>query len=117
VTFAPPALPAEPAAQATAAGAGLILLVLAALLAGAAPARVLPKDPDEQAVRLAPDALGASVRPLAYLANPGPALRAAWRLLERSSEGLRLLMGLFEQRYYLLGVLAALITIMLLMAQ
>lgn len=116
-----PGAPAEPpftlTAQVAAAAAGLALVALAAGVALARPDRTLPRDPDEEPVRLAPDALGAALRPLAWLASPEPLLRRIWRVLQRASEGLHFVMGLFEQRYYLLGVLAALLTIMLLMAQ
>jgi formate hydrogenlyase subunit 3/multisubunit Na+/H+ antiporter MnhD subunit len=117
VPFAPPAAPLDPRALAAAIAAGALLLVLAALPASAAPTRAVKRDPDEDTVRLAPDTLGKTLRPLAWLANPAPLIAGVGALLERSSELMRLLVGLFEQRYYLLGVLAALITIMLLMAQ
>jgi hypothetical protein len=87
------------------------------LVSRAPSARAVTRDPEEEAVRLPPQAAGDALRPLAWLARPTPLLRALWGGLERTSEGLRFLMGIFEQRYYLLGVLAALITIMLLMAQ
>ncbi|HMQ33964.1 MAG TPA: proton-conducting transporter membrane subunit, partial [Chloroflexaceae bacterium] len=115
--FAPAELPATPAAQAAAAAAGLALAALTTAALLARPARAPRRDPDEEEVRLAPDALGAALRPLAWLADPEPLLGLAWRGLQRASEGLRFVIGLFEQRYYLLGVLAALLTIMLLMAQ
>jgi hypothetical protein len=117
VAFAPPALPIEPAQRIVAGLAGAFLIVVAALLTWAAPVRTLRLDPAEDEVRLAPDALGASMRPLALLANPAPLLAGLWWILEQVSERVRVVVGLFEQRYYLLGVLAALITIMLLMAQ
>jgi len=46
-----------------------------------------------------------------------PLLQGSWMVLQRASELLRVPLRLFEQRYYLLGVLAALLTIMLLMAR
>lgn len=115
--FAPPAAPIEAAAVGAAIGAGALLAAAAAAVARAAPARAALRERGEEPARLAPDALGLALRPLAWLANPAPLLGALWALLGRSSELLRLVVGLFEQRYYLLGVLAALITIMLLMAQ
>jgi hypothetical protein len=76
------------------------------------------RDPDEDLVRLPPQAAGEALRPLTWLASPAPLLQALWGGLQRSSEGLRFLITLFfEQRFYLLGVLAVLLTIMLLMAQ
>lgn len=115
--FAPGELPAGTAAQLAAGGTGLILIALCAWSMAARPVRAARRDPDEDEVRLAPDALGDTLRPLAWLGNPEPALAWLWAGLQRLSELLRLGMGLFEQRYYLLGVLAALVTIMLLMAQ
>lgn len=114
---APATLPVALSAQAAAIGAGAALALLCAAVATRPSARSLERDPDEEPVQLPPEAAGDALRPLAWLARPTPLLRAIWRGLERTSEGLRVLMGLFEQRYYLLGVLAALITIMLLMAQ
>jgi formate hydrogenlyase subunit 3/multisubunit Na+/H+ antiporter MnhD subunit len=105
------------AARAIAMAAGVVLVLVAVLVSRAPSARTIARDPDEEAVRLPPEAAGEALRPLAWLALPAPLLGALWAGLERTSEGLRFLMGLFEQRYYLLGVLAALITIMLLMAQ
>lgn len=117
IAFAPEQLPLTPTVQALALLVAMFLLVLALAIARARPARVLARDPDEPPVALAPAALGAALRPLAWLGDPAPALRALWAGLTRASAALRLLIGLFEQRYYLLGVLGALITIMLLMAQ
>ncbi len=115
--FAPTELPVGSGAQLAAVAAGLALAALVAGLARRPTIRALRRDPEEEAVVLAPDALGATLRPLAWLANPEPLLQAAWAGLQAFSRGLRLIMSLFEQRYYLLGVLAALLIIMLLMAQ
>jgi formate hydrogenlyase subunit 3/multisubunit Na+/H+ antiporter MnhD subunit len=117
IAFAPDALPLGAGALMTALMAGLTLAGLGLALARARPARTFSHDPDEQPVALAPEALGTALRPLAWLGDLAPALRALWAGLTRVSQGLRLLMALFEQRYYLLGVLGALIVIMLLMAQ
>jgi formate hydrogenlyase subunit 3/multisubunit Na+/H+ antiporter MnhD subunit len=115
--LAPDGPPSSQEARLAAIGAGLALIILGAAIGWAAPARTLERDPDEEPVRLAPEALGAALRPLAWLGSPMPLLGALWAGLQWMSEALRFLMGLFEQRYYLLGVLGALITIMLLMAQ
>jgi formate hydrogenlyase subunit 3/multisubunit Na+/H+ antiporter MnhD subunit len=115
--FAPAALPATVGAQLAAAGAGLILMLLLVGMLRAPSGRTLARDPDEGPALLGPDALSEALRPLAWLASPLPLLAGLWRGLQWGSEGLRFFMGLFEQRYYLLGVLAALLTIMLLMAQ
>lgn len=116
-TLGPVQAPIVPVAQGVAVAAGLALLALGILLVRARSARTLARDPDEEAVRLAPEALGALLQPLAWLARPTPLLRGLWLALQLASEVLRIPVGLFEQRYYLLGVLGALITIMLLMAQ
>lgn len=115
--FAPATLPVEMVGQAAAGSAGLVLIIAAALLLRAPVGRSETRDPDEQSAWLAPAALGEVLLPLARLARPTPLLAALWAGLQQASAGLRLLVGLFEQRYYLLGVLVALITIMLLMAQ
>ncbi|NTV63331.1 MAG: hypothetical protein HGA65_07310, partial [Oscillochloris sp.] len=114
---APADLPASQGAQLATVVAGLALVALVAVAGIAAPARMLERDPDEEPVRLAPDALGAALRPLAWMGSLTPLLRVLWAGLQLASKALHFLIGLFEQRYYLLGVLAALITIMLLMAQ
>ncbi len=115
--LAPLQAPIAPVVQGAAVAAGLALLALGILLVRARSARTLARDPDEEAVRLAPEALGALLQPLAWLARPAPLLHGLWLALQLASELLRIPVGLFEQRYYLLGVLGALITIMLLMAQ
>lgn len=125
--FAPAlAWPLEPGAESVRAGrfdqalvvaAGLFIVACFALILRTPPAREAARDSAEDEVYLAPEALGATLRPLAWFANPQALLRAGWRLLERAGDATRLVVSLFEQRYYLLGVLAALITIMLLMAQ
>ena len=117
VPGAPAESPVTSGVRLAAVGAGLTLVVLTALLGWAKPARTLVQDSDEVPVRLAPDALGAALRPVAWLANPTPLLRALWAGLQSMSKALRFLMSFFEQRYYLLGMLATLIMIMLLMAQ
>lgn len=117
VPQAPDELPVSDAALIASIGAGLTLLALAILLARAAPSRSLERDPDEDPVYLGPDALGSLVRPLAWLGHPAPLLQGVWVALTRASAAARFMISLFEQRYYLLGVLAALITIMLLMTQ
>lgn len=114
---APTSLPLEANLYASAMLAGATILVASFALARARTERNVSLDPDEQAVALSPAALGAALRPLAELGDLAPLLKRLWDGLTRASELLRLVMGLFEQRYYLLGVLGALITIMLLMAQ
>lgn len=115
--LAPDAPPATVGAQLAATVAGVALVALLAGVLRAPSDRTLPRDPDEQATYLGPDALGETLRPLAWVASPLPLLVMLWEGARRASEALRFVMGLFEQRYYLLGVLAAILTIMLLMAQ
>lgn len=115
--FAPVALPIAGGQQvAVTVGAALAALTVG-LIARAPGARSLPADPDEEPVRLAPDALALVVRPLAWLSRPQNIIRFAWSSLERASTGLRYAITIFEQRYYLLAVLMVLIIMMLLMAQ
>ncbi|MCX7790811.1 MAG: proton-conducting transporter membrane subunit [Chloroflexaceae bacterium] len=109
--------PVTPVIQGAAIGAGLLLAILGLLMARAAPTRALERDPDEEPAWLAPEGLGTFLQPVSWLARPMPLLRGAWLGLQRASELLRVPLTLFEQRYYLLGVLAALLTIMLLMAR
>ncbi|RRR75259.1 MAG: hypothetical protein EI684_05160 [Candidatus Viridilinea halotolerans] len=97
--------------------AGVFLLLAGITLIRARPERTVQLDPDEHLVTLSPAALGAALRPLAGLSDLRELLNRLWHWLTQLSEWLRLLMSLMEQRYYLLGVLGALITIMLLMAQ
>lgn len=109
--------PIAPVIQGASIVAGMLLAIPGLLLARAASGRSLQRDPDEELVSLAPEGLGMALRPLSWLARPMPLLRSSWVALQRASELLRVPLTLFEQRYYLLGVLAALLTIMLLMAR
>lgn len=115
--FAPVVLPTTDGQQVAAlVGAALAALAIG-LVARAPSARSLPADPDEEPARLAPDALALVARPLAALGRPDGLLRAAWFALSRISLGLRYVVAIFEQRYYLLAVLMVLMIMMLLMAQ
>ncbi|MCG8348201.1 MAG: hypothetical protein MI924_10535 [Chloroflexales bacterium] len=78
--------------------------------------RRIPTDDDMEPVILGPDALGSSIRPLAWLGRPERLLRRTWDGLLMASNATRAAMSIFEQRFYLAGVLLALIVIMLLMA-
>jgi len=117
IPLAPPQLPASPGEQAGAALAGALAVLLALLAARRPSARSLPADPDELPVRLAPDALADGLRPLGALGGPEGLLRAVWGGLAWLSELLRTAMLVFEQRFYLLGVLMMLLVMMLLMAR
>ncbi|MFQ3661998.1 MAG: proton-conducting transporter membrane subunit [Chloroflexaceae bacterium] len=116
-SLAPAAAPIAPLIQAASLAGGLLLVLLGLLVARAPSTRALERDPDEEPAWLAPEGLGALLRPLSWLGRPTPVLQGAWFALQRASELLRIPLTLFEQRYYLLGVLAALLTIMLLMAR
>ncbi len=115
--FWPGDAPIAPVIQGASIVAGMLLAIPGLLMARAAPGRSLERDPDEELVSLAPEGLGVALRPLSWLARPMPLLRSSRVALQRASELLRVPLTLFEQRYYLLGVLAALLTIMLLMAR
>ena len=99
------------------------MCVLAALLLFALPlfARsrryAATEDQPRQAGVAAPWALGASLRGLAWMATPTEAFDQAWRALLALSRGLRRGMALFEQRYYLAGLLIAVILVIMLFIQ
>lgn len=115
--FAPVSPPINGTVQGTVVVSGLLLLGIVWLLVRAPSARTLPESIETPAVRLGSDALGTTLAPLAALGRPTTLLRALWNGLDWFSRGLRIGMLAFEQRYYLLGVLMALIVVMLLMAQ
>ncbi|WP_129671877.1 hypothetical protein [Candidatus Chloroploca sp. Khr17] len=117
LTFAPVDFPVSFGAQLATGIAGGVLVVLMLMIARRPVVRTLERDPDEEPVFLTAEGLGTLLQPLAHLTNPTQGWQAIWQGLQRISQGLRFLLGFFEQRYYLLGVLAALLTIMLLMAQ
>ena len=66
---------------------------------------------------LVPLGLGESLAALARLGAPSAAFSAAWHALLRASDVLRRGLALFEQRYYLAGLLIAVIVIVLLFIQ
>jgi formate hydrogenlyase subunit 3/multisubunit Na+/H+ antiporter MnhD subunit len=66
---------------------------------------------------LAADALGESLSHIAWFADPKLLIERLWQLLSILGRGVQALMTLFERRYYLAGVLLALISILLIMAQ
>lgn len=114
---ASPTPPVTPEGYSAALIGGGLLAALVILLTRARSERELTLDRDEEPVRLSPVGLSTALRPLAWLAHPASLWRRLWTALLRLCELLRFSMRIFEQRYYLLGVLAALITVMLLMAQ
>ena len=115
--MAPVAMPVDTTTQLVATLTGLALVGVTVGLIRARSTRLAILDPDEQPVALAPDALGGLLQPLARLADSALLLRGLGVALLYVSRTLRLLIGLFEHNYYLMGVLAALIVLMLLMAQ
>jgi hypothetical protein len=117
VPLAPPDMPISPVAQATAVAIGLAAAALAAIIARAPSARQIACGPEEELAQLAPDALGQSLRHLASFGRADWLLGRAWAAMRWVSRWLQIVLSFFEQRYYLLGVLVALLTIMLLMAQ
>jgi len=75
------------------------------------------EDQLSQAGVAAPWALGESLRGLAWMAIATEAFAYAWRALLALSRGLRRGMALFEQRYYLAGLLIAVILVIMLFIQ
>ncbi len=65
----------------------------------------------------APEALGTSLRGLAWLGAPSNVFGRAWEGLTRASKGLAWALGFFEQRYYVAGLMIALVAVVLLMLQ
>lgn len=115
--FAPARAPIDPGVQLMIALSGGFLALSALALARAPSARTAATFVETPAVRLDAAALRESLAPLAALGRPLLVLGGLWRALDALSRGMRVVMLAFEQRYYLLGVLMALIIVMLLMAQ
>jgi multicomponent Na+:H+ antiporter subunit A len=109
-----PALPSLPA-QSLCLIAALLLLTLPLLARSRRYAAA--EDQPHQAGVIAPGALGESLRGLAYLAVATEAFAYAWRTLLALSRLLRRGMALFEQRYYLAGLLIAVILMIMLFIQ
>lgn len=116
VPSAPSALPVDTLTQIVAVAAALLGLGLA-LVARRPWVRQFPSDEDMEPVALAPDALANSLRPLAWVGRPTALLRGTWNGLQRLSRWTQVLMTIFEQRYYLAGVLLMLLIVILVMAQ
>ena len=72
------------------------------------------QEPSNFAV-LTPDALGQSLRGLAWFANPARLYQNLWSALLGLSRGVTRLLAMFEQRYYLAGLMIAVIVVVLLM--
>jgi formate hydrogenlyase subunit 3/multisubunit Na+/H+ antiporter MnhD subunit len=99
------------------------ICLLAALLLVALPLlarsrrRVAAEDQPRQVAVAVPWALGESLRGLAWLATAAEVFGQVWLALLALSRGLRRGMALFEQRYYLAGLLIAVILIIMLFIQ
>jgi hypothetical protein len=116
LSFAPPALPVDPAGRLLLLTALLPLPLLWWALRAPEPARA-ERDTEEEPVYLPPSALVSPLRRLLTAADATPLLQLGQRIFDSAGRIVQNLIAPFEQRYYLLGVLAALISIMLLMAQ
>jgi hypothetical protein len=100
-----------------------IAIVLAALALLALPLVALRRrqrrTPSEQEPRnialLTPEALGQSLRGLAWIADPTTLYHYAWRALLGLSRSAAHLLAMFEQRYYLAGLMIAVIVVVMLM--
>jgi formate hydrogenlyase subunit 3/multisubunit Na+/H+ antiporter MnhD subunit len=95
----------------------LAALLLIALPAFARSRRFAAADEPRQAGVGAPWAIGESLSSLAWIAIAPEAFARAWRGLLLLSRGLRRGMALFEQRYYLAGLLIAIILVIMLFIQ
>jgi multicomponent Na+:H+ antiporter subunit A len=93
------------------------LLLLALPLFARSRRSAAAEDQLRQAGVAAPWALGESLRDLAWMAIAPEAFAQAWRALLALSRGLRRGMALFEQRYYLAGLLIAVILVIMLFIQ
>jgi formate hydrogenlyase subunit 3/multisubunit Na+/H+ antiporter MnhD subunit len=67
----------------------------------------------EAAGAIPPTALGHSLRGLAWAAAPDSALARVWEATQQLSRGAGTLLALFERRYYLAGLLIAMIVVIL----
>jgi formate hydrogenlyase subunit 3/multisubunit Na+/H+ antiporter MnhD subunit len=86
------------------------------ILAQRARPRCAPNDRDTRnAALLTPQALGQSLRGLSWLADPGSFFEGVWAGLLRVSQGAAQMLALFEQRYYLAGLMIAVIVVIMLM--
>jgi formate hydrogenlyase subunit 3/multisubunit Na+/H+ antiporter MnhD subunit len=91
--------------------------VLFGVLLQIKPVRQIPADEDMTPVVLPSDALAGQLAPLAETGYPARLMRGLWASLLKLGEWARVWLAVFEQRFYLAGVLLALISLILLMAQ
>ncbi len=114
---APASLPISGAAYALASAAGVFLLLLLLLLSQRKSARQPFQSAKVEPVVLAPDTLSVSQQALVQPGRPSSVLRWFWSILIVVSRGARLAFALFEQRFYLAGILLGLMLLILSMAQ
>jgi formate hydrogenlyase subunit 3/multisubunit Na+/H+ antiporter MnhD subunit len=96
--------------------AAALLLIALSRFAGSRRV-VAANDLPHQAAASTPSALGESLSGLAWAAIAPEAFARAWQALATLSRGLRRGMALFEQRYYLAGLLIAIILVIMLFVQ
>lgn len=116
VPGAPAEMPLPPALQVGVPGVALVVLLLLAALWRVSWVRRTPSDEDMTPVVLAPDTLAQSLLPLAWVGHPSTLIQALWNILDLVNRGVEMALSVFEQRYYLTGVILALISLILLMA-
>lgn len=74
-------------------------------------------DEDMVPVVLPPDALAESLTPLSWIGFPSSLADGFWYVLDLLNRGVQLALAPFEERYYLAGVLLALVSLIVVMAQ
>jgi hypothetical protein len=114
-TDIPPAAPPDAPTQIAAGLAALALLALPILGLRGRQRRAPSGQEPRNAALLTPEALGQSLRGLAWFGNPISLYRIIWGGLLGLSRGATRLLGLFEQRYYLAGLMIAVIVVVMLM--
>ncbi|EFO79390.1 hypothetical protein OSCT_2738 [Oscillochloris trichoides DG-6] len=110
-------LPIIPSMQVATLVIGVVIAALVWLFMRLPVVRQVGRDPEEEPVQLAADGLAHSLRPFAWFARTDALFGWLWERMLTASRLLQIVMSVFEQRYYLLGVMVALLTVMLLMAQ
>jgi formate hydrogenlyase subunit 3/multisubunit Na+/H+ antiporter MnhD subunit len=109
---AAPPLPGAIGQVAAAASTAALLMVVPLALRGRARRAAPAADPPAEGV-LTPAALGESLSGLSWLATPDNLLSGIWAALVGSGRGLARLLGLLEHRYYLAGLVIAMIVVLL----
>lgn len=113
----PAALPVGAGGQVVALLAAIGWAAAALMLRGRTFQRRVQYDNETPPVVLGPEMLGALGAPVAALGRASDLWQAIWRGLLAASNAVRLAISLFEQRYYLAGILIGIISVILLMAQ